>query len=122
MYYVYYTYCFTEEKGFVGFTENANGNGINCESQRIKLLLEAKKKFGTENFATKVLFKTRNLNETKSKEIEFIQKLKTQSPNGYNVGHGHCEIINGKQKLSKEILQAQYQQLQKELAAMLETK
>ena len=122
MYHIYYTYCFSEKKGFVGFTENFTPNkkwNINYKSQRMKLLLEARKKYGDEVFATKILFKTWDVQEAIRKEAEFIKKLNTWYPNGYNCGHGYSPILDGKIKSNKENLKQQFQKLQKELDAML---
>ncbi len=51
-------------------------------------LYNAMRKYGTDNFKIETIDSANNLEELNSKEIYWIKKLNTKSPNGYNILDG----------------------------------
>jgi len=86
-------YCLTNKingKRYVGQTVQALNERLNshCHSSYCVLLYRAIKKYGRKAFIDKVLQECDDKNSLDLAEIEWITKLNTISPNGYNLQSG----------------------------------
>ena len=85
-------YCFTNKinnKKYVGQTywekQRYNQHKNTYEDS---VFHRAIKKYGFENFEYEVLLRTNDIDFLNDKEIEYIEKLQTIVPNGYNIDKG----------------------------------
>jgi len=85
-------------KRYVGFTIRTAEYRFNCHIKGVdasKLLHEAIKTFGKENFIVETIFEG-TYKQALNKEKYFIQKYKTRVPNGYNQTNGGEAYMLGK--------------------------
>lgn len=72
------------------------------------LICKAIQKYGKDNFSFEVIFEGLSIEEACNKEIEWIKKENSLSPNGYNISKGgniNIGTSNGKSKLTTEEVQ-----------------
>ena len=116
---IHYIYCYTNlinNKQYIGQTNNLerrkkqhiqdtihqHKGHENAYNQPIH---QAMRKYGIDNFDIKILqiIETDNWDEVNKIESDFIKKLNTLSPNGYNLNaQGEARKGNNKSKLSQE--------------------
>lgn len=97
-------------KCYVGLTRKSDvtkrfkAHKSNYRSNRKGILYEAMRKYGIENFKFESIDSASSIDELKNKEIYWISRINSLSPNGYNLLQGgdlsetHIET---RQKLSK---------------------
>lgn len=75
--------------------------GEHCRGIPNTAIKSAIKKYGKDSFTIEQLDTANTTDELNEKEIYWIEKLNTVTPNGYNLTHGGVKFRHGKETLSK---------------------
>lgn len=97
-------------KQYVGLTEKSI---IERFEQHIKLskngkyyLHNAIKKYGKDNFIIEEIEKCNSIDELKQREIYWIKKLNSKTPNGYNMTDGGDGLLNPSSEIREKMSKA----------------
>jgi group I intron endonuclease len=93
------------EKQYVGQTTQSLPRRwkFHCSKNSNCLALKsAIQKYGIDNFSIEIVYTASSLEELNKKEIEFINKFNTLSPNGYNLTTGGLNYIRSEESRKKK--------------------